>query len=106
MSTLEAAEISVQATPTNLVATWFENGVKTGIELNYLYSLQHRHFYDGGECHHAFTEVSLWECLRQLGIEHFEDPWVEMGRLFAAGRAIEVDAWIEKHCATLGAFYK
>ena len=106
MSTLEAAAITVSTDPTKLVATWFENGVRTGIELDYRYSLQHRHFYEGGECHHSFTEVNLWECLRSLGIEHFENPWDEMCSLFAAGRAIEVDAWIEKNCVTLGAFYR
>ena len=105
MGNIDATAVTAEVLPLKLRSTWQNNGVFSGIELNYQFALKHHHFYDGGECFHHFDEAALWQCLRDLGIEHFENSWEEMGRLFEAGRAPQVDAWIEANCKTLASYY-
>jgi hypothetical protein len=105
MANIDATNVTAEVQPLKLRSTWLNNGVFSGIELNYQFALKHHHFYDGGECFHHFDEAALWHCVRALGIQHFESAWDEMALLFEAGRAHEVDAWIEVNCKTLASYY-
>lgn len=105
MSTLETVNLGVVLDPLFLSAEWSQNGVRGGIEIDYRFALKHRHFYDGGECFHEFSEVDLWQLLRKLGVQNSQSDWQALVELFQDGRANEVDSWIEANCKTLASFY-